>query len=268
VSGDDAAVTVVVTVLATVVGLAVGSFLNVVIARVPEGRSVVRPASACPACGEPIRAAENVPVLSWVLLRGRASCCGTPISARYPLVELLTAAGFGAVAAWQGLSWLLPALLYLVAISVALTFIDLDTKRLPNDIVLPSYPVAAALLALAVLDAGDWWPLARAGMAGVALYVFYGLLWFAYPKGMGLGDVKLAGVLGMYLGWFGWGQVFFGTFAASLLGGVVGIALMLAGRAGRKTAIPYGPYMIVGAWLGITVGGAVVDWYLDLSGWR
>ena len=85
---------------------------------------------------------------------------------------------------------------------------------------------------------------------------------------MGLGDVKLAGVLGMYLGWFGWGQVFVGTFAASLLGGVVGIALMLAGRAGRKTAIPYGPYMIAGAWLGITVGGAVVDWYLDLSGWR
>ena len=264
----DATVTVVVTVFATVAGLAIGSFLNVVIARVPEGRSVVRPASACPACGQPIRASENIPVASWLLLRGRASCCGAPISPRYPLVELLTAVAFGAVAAWQGLSWLLPALLFLVAISIALTFIDLDTKRLPFDIVAPSYPVAAALLALAVLEDGDWWPLARAGISGAALWAFYRLLHALYPRGMGYGDVRLAGVLGMYLGWFGWGEVFFGTFAASLLGGVLGILLIALGRAGRKSEIPYGPYMIAGAWLGITVGGHVVDWYLETSGWR
>jgi leader peptidase (prepilin peptidase)/N-methyltransferase len=268
VTGDDAAVTAALTVVATLVGLAVGSFLNVVIARVPEGRSVVRPASACPACGEPIRPRDNVPVVSWLLLRGRARCCGVPISRRYPLVELLTGLGFGAVTAWQGPSWLLPALLYLVAVSVALTFIDLDVKRLPNQIVLPSYPVVAALLALASLGTGDWWPFARAVISGIALYGVYFVLMVIKPDGMGFGDVKLAFVLGMYLGYAGWGQVFFGTFAASLLGGLVGIGLILARRAGRKTEIPYGPYMIAGAWLGLTIGDEVVDWYLRLSGWR
>jgi leader peptidase (prepilin peptidase)/N-methyltransferase len=261
-------VTGLIVAFAAVAGLLIGSFLNVVIARVPEGRSVVRPASACPACGEPIRPAENIPVVSWLLLRGRARCCGTPISGRYPFVELLTGAAFAAVTAWQGLSWLLPALLYLVAISIALTFIDLDHKRLPNDIVLPSYLVVAALLALAAAGTGDWWPFARALISGAALYAVYFALMVVKPGGMGFGDVKLAFVLGMYLGWFGWGQVLFGTFAASLLGGVVGIGLIAARRAGRKTEIPYGPYMIAGAWLGLTIGDEVVDWYLRVSGWR
>jgi leader peptidase (prepilin peptidase)/N-methyltransferase len=261
-------VTAFVIATAALVGLLVGSFLNVVIARVPEHRSVVSPGSACPACGTPIRPAENIPVVSWLLLRGKARCCGAPISAQYPIVEALTAVSFGAIAAWQGLSWLLPALLYLAAISIALTFIDLATFRLPWEIVAPSYPVALVLLAVASAGAGEWWPLARGAICGVVLWLFYRVLHAIRPDGMGYGDVRLAGVLGLYLGWFGWGQAFFGTFAASLLGGAVGIALMVAGRAGRKTAIPYGPYMIVGAWLGLTVGGAVVDWYLDFSGYR
>jgi leader peptidase (prepilin peptidase)/N-methyltransferase len=265
---DDAVATVLLVTVTVLAGLAIGSFLNVVIARVPEGRSVVRPGSACPACGEPIGPRDNVPVVSWLLLRGRARCCGTPIGRRYPLVELVTAAGFGAVAAWQGMSWLLPALLYLVAISVALTVIDLDVKRLPNAIVLPSYAVVAALLAFAALGTGDWWPFARAVISGAVLYAVYFTLMVINPNGMGFGDVKLAFVLGMYLGWAGWGQVFFGTFAASLLGGLVGIALIAARRAGRKTEIPYGPYMIAGAWLGLTLGDEVVDWYLGVSGWR
>jgi leader peptidase (prepilin peptidase)/N-methyltransferase len=251
-----------------VLGLLVGSFLNVVIARVPEGRSVVTPGSACPACGTPIGPVQNVPVVSWLLLRGRAACCGEPISRRYPLVELLTAAAFAAVTAWQGASWLLPALIYLAAISIALTFIDLDHFRLPDQIVLPSYAVVAALLTLPAVVEGEYGRLLRAAIAGAVLWVFYFVLRVINPNGMGYGDVKLAGVLGMYLGWFGWGQVALGTFLAFLIGGVVGIALMAAGRAGRKTAIPFGPYMIVGAWLGIAVGGAAWDWYLRVSGFR
>jgi leader peptidase (prepilin peptidase)/N-methyltransferase len=170
------------------------------------------------------------------------------------------------VAAWQGFSWLLPALLYLVAISIALTFIDLDTFRLPFWIVAPSYPVAAALLALASYGEGEWWPMARAAICAAAMWLFYRILHLVNPRGMGYGDVRLAGVLGLYLGWLGYGQAFVGTFSASLVGGVVGIALIAAGRAGRKTEIPYGPYMIVGCWIGILLGGAVTDWYLGFSG--
>jgi leader peptidase (prepilin peptidase)/N-methyltransferase len=261
-------VTGLLSALAAVVGLLVGSFLNVVIARVPERRSVVTPRSACPACGTPIGAAQNIPVFSWLFLRGRAACCGAPISARYPLVELLTAVAFAAVTAWQGASWLLPALLYLVAISVALTFIDLDHFRLPDEIVLPSYLVVAALLTLPAVAGDDYRPLLRAAIAGAVLWVFFYVLCIINPRGMGFGDVKLAGVLGMVLGWFGWGEVAFGTFLAFLLGGVVGIALMVAGRADRKTPIPFGPYLIAGTWLGIAVGGPVWDWYLGVSGYR
>ena len=138
-----------VVAVATLVGLAIGSFLNVVIWRVPRGESVAHPPSACPRCGHAIRSRDNVPVLSWLLLRGRCRDCGNPISVRYPLVEAGTALLF-AVTAWSvGASWILPALLFLVAISVALALIDIDTKRLPDAIVLPSYPVALGLLALA-----------------------------------------------------------------------------------------------------------------------
>jgi leader peptidase (prepilin peptidase)/N-methyltransferase len=268
-------VTAFLVVTAGIAGLLVGSFLNVVIARVPEGRSVVTPRSACPDCGKPIGAAENIPVVSWLLLRGRAACCGTRISVRYPLVELATGAAFAALAAWQGLSWLLPALLYLAAVSIALTVIDLQHFRLPFRIVKPAYPVAAVLLTAGVLgeagwwplEQGDWWPLARAAICGAAMWLFYAVLWVVHPKGMGFGDVVLAGVLGMYLGVSGWGEAFVGTFSASFVGGAVSLWLLFTGRANRKTAIPYGPYMIIGCWIGLIAGGAITDWYLDFSGY-
>jgi leader peptidase (prepilin peptidase)/N-methyltransferase len=253
-------------VVVGVFGLLIGSFLNVVIVRVPAGQSVVRPRSACPACSQPISERDNFPVLSWLLLRGKARCCGEPISGRYPLVEAGTAVAFGGVAAWVGLSWLLPALLYLAAISIALTMIDLELKRLPNPIVLPAYPVAAALLALAALTAGEPHRLLRAAICGLAMYAFYFVLAMVYPGGMGFGDVKLAGVLGLYLGWFGWPHAVVGAFLAFVVGGVVGVGLMVAGRAGRKSMIPFGPFMILGAWLGLAFGGSISDWYLGLSG--
>jgi leader peptidase (prepilin peptidase) / N-methyltransferase len=261
-SGGQAALIVV----AAVLGLIIGSFLNVVIVRVPAGQSVVRPRSACPACGEPIAERDNLPVLSWLLLRGRARCCGEPISGRYPLVETGTGLAFAAVAAWAGLSWLLPALLYLAAISIALTMIDLELRRLPNAIVLPSYPVAAVLLTLAALAQGEPGRLVGAAIAGASLYAFYFLLLLVYPRGMGFGDVKLAGVLGLYLGWFGWEYAVCGAFFGFLLGGVFGLLLMVLGRAGRKTLIPFGPYMIVGAWLALIWAEPVADWYLRSSG--
>ena len=245
------------------VGLVIGSFLNVVIWRVPRGESVVRPPSHCPGCGHEIRPRDNVPVLSWLLLRGRCRDCGTGISVRYPLVEAGTAVVFGVLTLAIGLEPDLPAFLYLGAIGVALAMIDIDVKRLPNAIVLPSYPVAAALLTVAAAVDGRWDDLLRAGLGMVALYAFYFLLALVYPAGMGFGDVKLAGILGLYLGWLGWAEVVTGGFLGFLFGGVVGGALVLVRRAGRKSMLPFGPFMLAGAFVAILWGGALADLYLD-----
>jgi leader peptidase (prepilin peptidase) / N-methyltransferase len=253
-----------ITLASGVLGLLVGSFLNVVVWRVPRGESVVSPPSACPGCGHAIRARDNVPVLSWLLLRGRCRDCGATISARYPLVELATALLF-ALTAWRlGATWELPAYLYLAAIAVALTLIDIDVRRLPNAIVLPSYGVAAALLLIPAIAEGGWHSYLRALIGAAILFVGYFVLAFAYPAGMGFGDVKLAGVLGLYLGWLGWGELAVGAFLGFLLGGVWGAALLIARRAGRKSAIPFGPFMLAGALLAVFVGGAIARGYVDL----
>lgn len=248
--------------MCALLGLIIGSFLNVVVWRVPRGESVLRPGSRCPGCQEPIRPRDNLPVLSWLLLRGRCRDCDTAISARYPLVEVVTAALFGLTAAWFGLSWELPAFLYLAAITVALTLIDLDVKRLPNAIVLPSYVVGLVLLGGAAAITGEWEALLRAGLGMVAMFAFFFVLALIYPAGMGFGDVKLAGVLGLYLGWLGWGELVIGGFLGFLLGGVVGMGLMVVRKAGRKTAIPFGPFMLVGALLSIVVAVPLTDLYL------
>ncbi|WP_343048105.1 prepilin peptidase [Cellulomonas humilata] len=245
-------------------GLLVGSFLNVVIWRVPRGESIVSPPSACPKCGARIRARENIPVVSWLLLRGRCRSCRASISARYPLVELGTGLLFAAVGWWAGLSAELPAFLYLAGISVALTFIDLDTHRLPDAIVLPAYPVGLVLLSLASWANDDWWALARGGIGAAALFALYFVLMVVRPGGMGFGDVKLAGVLGLYLAWVGWAALVVGAFAAFLVGGVLSIVLLLSGRATRKSGIPFGPFMLLGAWIGIAAGEPLAAAYLSL----
>ena len=250
-------------VCTALVGLVIGSFLNVVIWRVPRGESVVRPPSHCPGCGHEIRPRDNVPVLSWLLLRGRCRDCGTGISVRYPLVEAGTAVVFGVLTLAIGLEPELPAFLYLGAVGVALAMIDIDVKRLPNAIVLPSYPAAAALLTVAAAVDGRWEDLLRAGLGMVALYAFYFLLALVYPAGMGFGDVKLAGILGLYLGWLGWAEVVTGGFLGFLFGGVVGGGLVLVRRAGRKSMLPFGPFMLAGALVAILWGGALADLYLD-----
>jgi leader peptidase (prepilin peptidase) / N-methyltransferase len=245
------------------VGLVIGSFLNVVIWRVPRGESVVSPPSHCPGCGHEVRPRDNIPVVSWLLLRGRCRDCGTGISVRYPLVEAGTAAVFAVLTLAIGLEPDLPAFLYLGAVGVALAMIDIDVKRLPNAIVLPSYLVAAALLTVAAAVDGRWEDLLRAGLGMVALYAFYFLLALVYPAGMGFGDVKLAGVLGIYLGWLGWAEVVTGGFLGFLFGGVVGGGLVLVRRAGRKSMLPFGPFMLAGALVAILWGGALADLYLD-----
>jgi leader peptidase (prepilin peptidase)/N-methyltransferase len=251
-------------VLTAVLGLAAGSFLNVVIYRVPRGASLLRPGSHCPQCTTPVRPWHNVPVLGWLALRGRCAHCRGRISPRYPLVEAGTTALFVAVTARLGPSAELPAYLYLAAIAVALTMIDFDVRRLPDAIVLPSYAVGAVLLIPAAVAHGDWWAIVRGLLAMAALWTFYLVLALVYPGGMGFGDVKLAGLLGLYLGWLGWSSVLVGTFAAFLLGGLAGAALLATRRAGRKSAIPFGPAMLAGALVALFVAGPVTTWYGSL----
>jgi leader peptidase (prepilin peptidase)/N-methyltransferase len=249
--------------IVAVLGLAVGSFLNVVIHRVPRDESVVRPGSHCPQCGGTVRHRHNLPVLGWLLLRGRCADCRSPVSVRYPLVEAGTAALFVAVAARFGWSWELPAYLYLAAIAIALAAIDLDVMRLPDKIVLPSYAVAPVLLAPAVIAGHAWAAAARGLIAAVLLFAFYFVL-AVLPKGMGGGDVKLAPLLGLYLGWLGWSSVAVGAFAGFLLGGLVGATLMALKLAGRKTRIPFGPYMLAGAFLAVFAAAPIGHWYAAL----
>lgn len=245
-----------------VLGLVVGSFLNVVAWRVPRGESVVSPPSACPSCGHRIRSWDNVPVVSWLVLRGRCRDCGASISPRYLVVELVTGVAFAAVTFWVGASWALPALLLLAALTVVLTVIDLDVHRLPDAIVLPSIPVTFALLALASWNPGgeaDWGALVRALVGAAALGLFYTALVVVSAivysgGGMGWGDAKLGVILGAYLAWVGWGALVVGAFGAFVVGGVFSIVLMVVGKAGRRSKIPFGPWMLAGAWLGLVVG--------------
>jgi leader peptidase (prepilin peptidase)/N-methyltransferase len=248
-------------------GLVIGSFLNVVAYRVPQRVSLSVPASHCPACDHPVRARHNVPVLGWLVLGGRCADCRAPISPRYPLVESGTAALFVALALKLAAVHQLPALpgfLYLGAIGVALSLIDIDTQRLPDRIVLPSYPVLLVLLAGAAIYQQDWYALARTGIGCAALFGVYLLIALAHPSGMGFGDVKLAGLLGAGLGYLSWASLVVGAFAAFLLGGVVAIATIALRRGDRKTALPFGPFMIAGMLLGIFLGGSIAHAYLDL----
>ncbi|MCC2333205.1 prepilin peptidase [Cellulomonas wangsupingiae] len=261
--------TAILLALAGLTGLAVGSFLNVVVWRVPRDESVVRPPSACPSCGHAIRRRDNVPIVSWVALRARCRDCGARISARYPLVEGATAVLF-VLATWWALErpdglWLLPVLWYLVAVGVALALIDVDTHRLPDRIVLPSYVVVAVLLVVASAGTGQWDAMLRAAIGMAALWLFYFTLVMVYPRGMGFGDVKLSGVLGMVLAWFGWGSLVVGAFAAFACGGLYGLVLIALRRAGRTSQVPFGPWMLLGAAIGIVAGPQIWTAYLGAA---
>lgn len=267
------------TVLVGAFGTFIGSFLNVVIYRVPRGASVVAPPSACGSCGHEVRPYDNIPVVSWLLLRGKCRDCAAPISLRYPLVEIAGAVAFGLVA-WRFLPEVFAAVgtaavvaavlqllayLYFAAISIALALIDLDTHRLPNVLVLPAYLVGLALLGAAAVLTGAWQALAIGVLGALALGGFYLVLALVRPGGMGMGDVKLAGVIGLFAGWLGVPELLVATIAAALLGGLAGVGMLIAGR-GRRAALAFGPWLLAGAWIGILVGAPLAAAYLSLFG--
>jgi leader peptidase (prepilin peptidase)/N-methyltransferase len=242
--------------LAGAFGLIVGSFLNVVAYRLPRGESVVFPASHCPSCDTPIKPFDNVPVLSWLVLRGRCRSCHGSISARYPVVEAATAALLVAVVlakgadsdAWLGLAF--------VVLLVPVTLIDLDHRIIPNTLMLVGTVVSVALVLLTQPESLTEHLIAAASAGGFLLVAA-----LAYPAGMGMGDVKLAAVMGLFLG----RSVGPAMLVALVTGSVVGALIIarMGAKEGRKTAIPFGPYLAFGGLVGLFAGDAIVDWYLD-----
>jgi leader peptidase (prepilin peptidase)/N-methyltransferase len=256
----------VVILIAVLCGLAVGSFTTVLAARVPAGRTWVSGRSACPRCHAPIAWYDNVPVLSWLVLRRRCRHCSGRISVRYPLIELAVASLFVASAVTWGLSILTLAMWYLACVSVALVAIDIDVRRLPDPLVLPSYVVAAALLIADAVVTGEYGRLPVAGAGFLIMGLAYGLMWFAYPAGLGRGDVTAAALLGLYAGYLGWGVLAVAAIAGPLVGGCVVIVGLATRRLSLKSAVPYGPALVGGAWIGLLGGSQIVAEYLRSVG--
>jgi leader peptidase (prepilin peptidase)/N-methyltransferase len=237
-------------------GLAIGSFLNVVAWRVPRGESVVKPGSHCPGCDAPLKPYDNIPLLSWLFLRGRCRTCKTKISVRYPLVELTTGALYVGIAAYWWEDWREFALgIVLTTFLIPITAIDLDVKRIPNALTLP-----AALLAVPIAAVTEPSFIPEQLIAGAAATFFFLLPALIAKKGMGMGDVKLAGVMGLYLG----AAVAPAIMIALLAGTVVGIAVIMRTGVskGRKTAVPFGPFLALGSVVSIFAGASIIDAYL------
>ena len=238
-----------------VLGAVIGSFLNVVIYRVPRGESIVTPRSRCPGCGEEIAPWDNIPVVSWLVLRGRCRHCGTSISARYPAIELLTAVAFAAVAATRGVDDDLVLQLPFVAVLIAVAGIDLEHRIVPNVIVAPA--AAFAVAAGAVVMTGE---LPELLIAGAGAFLAMLVIALAYPSGMGMGDVKLAGVMGLYLGQ----AVIPALFVGFLTGAVVGLGIVAReGPGARKKGVPFAPFLALGGLAGLLVGAELIDLYQD-----
>ena len=247
-----------IVVAAGLLVLVVGSFLNVVIHRVPRRESIVWPASHCPHCGEPIQPRDNIPLISFLLLRGRCRNCKEPISVRYPVVEATNGLLFGVAAYVFGASLTLLPALVLISALVSLAVIDLEHGLLPNVIVGPAALVGLVLSILA--NPAGWWtyPLSAIAVGG-ALFV----LVFVYPAGMGMGDVKMGGMLGAFLGPYAALAVFLGA----LLGAVTGGLLMVAGKMRRRSALPFGLFMAIGGIISLFVGPQLWELYMNVM-WR
>jgi leader peptidase (prepilin peptidase)/N-methyltransferase len=250
-------VTALSAVFAGVLGAAVGSFLNVVVHRVPRGQSLLRPPSSCPGCGTPIRPRDNVPILSFVLLGGRCRSCGARISGRYPLVEATTTAVWVGSILRYGPSEEAAFVAVGGSVLLALAMIDLEHRRLPNVIVLPA--IAGAAVWVITLGAVErtWRMVVVALASGAAAFVL--LLAVALVSGgMGMGDVKLAGFVGMFTGRFGADVAVAGILAAFIVGGIVAVALLATGARGRKDALPFGPSFGAGALAAVFLGADAI----------
>lgn len=249
-------------VILFITGAMIGSFLNVCIWRLPRHESIVSPGSHCPDCGRPVKWYDNIPLVSYLVLGGKCRSCGERISSRYLLVELLGACLYVAAGLKFGVTPALAPALVLIPTLIIVFFIDLEHYIIPNVVVLP---VAVAGLGLQVaiaqtttdVDYPQWWTFLIAGLASAA---FFFVVAFLFPAGMGMGDVKLAGMLGFFLG----PAVIIGLFLGFLLGAVIGVGLMIAGKKGRKSRVPFGPFLTVGALVALLWGAQLLDLYLGL----
>jgi leader peptidase (prepilin peptidase)/N-methyltransferase len=241
------------------IGLCIGSFLNVCIHRLPQGASIVSPPSACPGCGARIRWYDNLPVISYALLRGRCRNCRAVISIRYPLVELLT--GFFAVVVAIRFGWMWPSLIYFGFITALLvvTFIDLDHRIIPDVISLPGIPLgfAASFVLPAITWTSSLYGIMLGGGSLLAIAWCYRLV--TGKDGMGGGDIKLLAMIGAFLGWKG---VVFTILASSLIGTIVGLVVMIKAGKNMKLAIPFGPFLAIGAVLHLFFGATIIQWYI------
>ena len=261
---DLAAMDLLVVGLCFVFGIVFGSFANVVIHRVPRDESLVKPPSECPKCETPLQWRDNIPVLSWLLLGRKCRHCGEPISVRYPLVELGSGLLFAAIGARFGLDWALPGFLLYGWTLFVIGVIDARTRRIPNRLTYPLTPVLLVLVAgAALLNAEPGWAL-RAVFGGLVSFLILMTMAVVNPRGMGMGDVKLAAFIGIGLGYLGWGHVVLGLFGSFLLGGVVAIVLLVLRSRGRKDVIPFGPYLAAGAIVAVLVGRPLIEGYLEL----
>nr|WP_320050602.1 prepilin peptidase [uncultured Desulfuromonas sp.] len=244
-----------------VLGAVVGSFLNVCIFRIPAGVSVVRPASHCPSCQTPIRWYHNIPIFTWLLLRGRCAYCGQTFSWRYPFVELLTGVLYWLVFYYAGLTLLTPVYWLFISALIVVTFIDLDHQIIPNVITYPGIPLGF------ICSFAIPWVSWQDSLLGIL--VGGGSLWlvaFIYQvitkrEGMGFGDVKLLAMIGAFCGW----RVIFPViFISSLLGTLVGVPLMMVKKGDSRMALPFGPFLVLGTLIYLFWGGTLVNWYFNL----
>lgn len=253
--------TVLLIIIAFLYGLIFGSFINAWAWRLAHGEKITSGRSACPVCHHQIRAYDNIPVVSWLVLRGRCRDCGAPISWRYPVGEALTAVLFAAVAAYDGLSWVLIPHLLFVSVMILVSEVDLEKRIIPDVIILP-----AALIGLPLMIAfgdGPWWewPVAGLGAAAVLFVISEAYYRIRHVEGLGFGDVKMALCMGIYLG----AAVIPALFIGFVSGALVGVTVMALRKADAKTALPFGPFLAAGAIIALFVGQAIIDAYLGFA---
>jgi leader peptidase (prepilin peptidase) / N-methyltransferase len=249
-------------VACAVLGVWVGTYLNLLIDLVPGKRRVAGLRAACRACAASTDRPRRLALVPWLLRTGRCPSCSEAVSSRYALVEVATAALFAAAALRFGLDAALPAYLVLFASLLAISVIDFEHKIIPNRIVYPTILVCLPLLALAAVVDGDGGRLGRALLGGAAAWALLLVVHLVSPGGMGFGDVRLSFVLGLMLGWLSFSHVVVGVFLGFLLGAVVGLGLVVVGGRSRKDAVPFGPFLAAGAVLAVLFGRPLIDWWL------
>jgi len=268
---NDTPTVVLLLVASLVIGCIFGSFLNVVIWRVPNHISLVNPKrSFCPNCEAPIAWYDNIPIISWLVLGAKCRHCKEPIAVRYPIVEALGGLSFLAVTLGAYSARIRHGYCrnstYSQTVSIVIAYIDLDHHLILNVVLLPTLIATLALLALASLGTNEWNRLGRAVICAIVLGAFYLLLSIIWKGGMGDGDIKLAFILGLITGWLGWLQFIIGAFAAFFIGGFLSLVLIIGKKVDMHGGIPFGPSMLLGIWLGIFVGAPIATLYLQVTG--